>query len=97
MVKVNWTFKALEDIDEIAEHIAEYSSRYASQLIEDFFKKGDLLSNFPRMGRVVPEMRNRDIRELIHKNYRIIYYIIDASHIDILTVHHSSRPLDIND
>lgn len=96
MVKVNWTFKALEDIDEIAEHIAQYSSKYASQLVEDFFNKGDLLSSFPQMGRVVPEMRNEDIRELIYKGYRIIYYIVDASHIDIITVHHSSRPLDVD-
>ncbi|MEZ4939147.1 MAG: type II toxin-antitoxin system RelE/ParE family toxin [Crocinitomicaceae bacterium] len=59
--------------------------------------KGDLLSNFPGMGRVVPEMKNKDIRELIYKNYRIIYYIVDATHIDILTVHHSSRPLDVSD
>lgn len=41
MVKVNWTFKALEDIDEIAEHVAEYSSKYAEQIVEDLFGKGD--------------------------------------------------------
>ncbi len=96
MVKVNWTFKALEDIGAIAEHVAQYATKYAEQLVEDFFSKGDLLSNFPRMGRVVPEMKNKDIRELIHKSYRIIYYIVDATHIDVLTVHHSSRPLDVS-
>ncbi|MFK7903675.1 MAG: type II toxin-antitoxin system RelE/ParE family toxin [Chitinophagales bacterium] len=89
-------YKALEDIDEIAENISHYSSKYASQIVEEFFSKEPLLANFPRMGRVVPEMKNRDIRELIHKNYRIIYYIIDATHIDILTIHHSSRPLDVD-
>lgn len=97
MVKVNWTFKALEDIDGIAEYITQYSPKYASQIVDDFFKKGELLANFPRMGRMVPEMRNTDIRELIHKNYRIIYYIVDASHLDILTIHPSSKPLDVVD
>ncbi len=35
MVKVNWTFKALEGMDDIAEYIAQYSPKYASQIIDD--------------------------------------------------------------
>lgn len=53
------------------------------------------LSDFPLMGRAVPELNLEQIREIIHGNYRIIYRLL-TNEIEILTVHHSSRLLDIS-
>ena len=47
MVKINWTFK---DINEIAEHIAQYSQKYASQIVDDFFQKRRSAFQFPTNG-----------------------------------------------
>ncbi len=48
----------------------------------------------PELGRKVPEQDNFKIRELIEGNYRIIYqYNKHLNSIEIITVHHSSRPL----
>jgi toxin ParE1/3/4 len=59
--------------------------------------KAQLLRKFPSSGRTVPELQNRDIRELILGNFRIIYKTISNKRIDVLTVHHSARLLHEDD
>ncbi|MGD8595151.1 MAG: type II toxin-antitoxin system RelE/ParE family toxin [Gammaproteobacteria bacterium] len=44
------------------------------------------------MGRHVPEAERQDVRELLYKDYRIIYRI-KPEQVDILTVIHGSRDL----
>jgi plasmid stabilization system protein ParE len=45
----------------------------------------------PETGRIVPELENNEIRELIEGNYRIVYRVKAKDYVEILTVHHSSR------
>lgn len=92
MVEVNWTKQALENIDGIAEYIAQDSSRYAEIFVEKVFERAEILSTHSQAGRVVLELQNKTIRELILGNYRIIYKIYEK-YIDVLAVHHSSRKL----
>jgi toxin ParE1/3/4 len=91
MAEIRWTDQALTDIENIAEFIAKDSERYASIQIERFFDETAILEQFPYAGRVVPETKNRLIREIIMGNYRIIYKVVSKDVIDILTIHHSSR------
>ncbi len=46
-----------------------------------------------RSGKMVSEIDQDNIRELIEGSYRIIYKIVKDNQIDILTIHHSSRDL----
>lgn len=45
----------------------------------------------PHSGRIVPELSQKNIREIIKGNYRIIYSLKDDFTIIILTIHHSAR------
>lgn len=93
MAKVNWTFQALEDLDSITKRLTSYSRKYAARLVESIFERTDMLSQFPRMGRIVPEMNQESIRELIINKYRIIYSLPNVDTVDILAVHPSAIPL----
>jgi toxin ParE1/3/4 len=95
MVEVRWTNRALDDILNIAEFIAKDSERYAKMQVDRFFKRVEILEEFPNTGKIVPELNKKSIRELIEGNYRIIYKVVSKKHIDILTVHHSARLLNI--
>lgn len=95
MVKINWTQQSLSNIDDIADFIAKDSVKYAKLQVLRFIIAVDVLLENPKIGRVVPEIGNENIRELIQGNYRIIYKINSTSRIDILTVHHSRRILKI--
>ena len=92
MAEIKWTTQSLEDINSIAEYISKDSVRYAELFVEKIFYRTEILNKHPRTGRIVPEIEDESIRELILISYRIIYKIY-SSHIDILTVHHSARLL----
>ena len=47
------------------------------------------LIDFPQSGRIVPEIGDRSIREIILGNYRIIYRLRSEA-VEILTVHHGA-------
>ena len=50
------------------------------------------LKQFPMFGRKVPEYSDPSLREIIYKNYRIIY-LVKHKHLEIISVIHGSRKL----
>ena len=93
MAEVIWTESALVDLEDIGEYIAKDSVRYAELTVTRLFESPDILELNPRAGKVVPELQNETIRQIIRGSYRIIYHLVDKHRIDILTVHRSSRLL----
>ena len=93
MAEVKWTTQSLEGINSIAEYISKDSVRYAELFVEKVFERAEILNTHPRAGRMVPEIEDESVRELILISYRIIYKIYPLR-IDILTVHHSARLLE---
>lgn len=93
MVKIKWTKQAIEDIYSIREYYLPLSSRFADRVVDQIFLKEKLISAFPEAGRVVPELGNESVREVIFKQFRIIYIVFDSSNIHIISVHTSSKPL----
>ena len=53
-----------------------------------------MLNEFPQLGRIVPEIKDDNIREIILYSYRIIYRLNENS-IQIIAVMHGR--MDIND
>ncbi len=97
MAQINWTEQAVADIDSLTDFLAAQSETYAKIQVQRIFEKTDLLANLPHMGRVVPELEYVNVREILVGPYRIVYHVVSEQRIDILTVHHSARPLDIKD
>lgn len=96
MVQINWTAQSLDDIDNIAEFIAKDSEKYALIQVDRFFDSVKILNDQPLLGKPVPELDDKDIREILQGSYRIIYHILSENTIDVLTVHHSRRLLSNN-
>jgi len=94
-MKIIWTREALENIIEIENFISENNPQNAIEFTDSLINKCEYLIDNPNMGRIVPELPESNIRELIHKNYRIVYRYIDEE-IQILTVFEGHRllPLD---
>jgi toxin ParE1/3/4 len=95
MVKLIWTDQAITDLGDIGDYIAENSEKYAKLTVKKLFERPDILKTYPQAGRIVPEKNEENLRELIEGNYRIIYEIVSADQIDILTVYHSARDLKL--
>ncbi|MFN3840416.1 MAG: type II toxin-antitoxin system RelE/ParE family toxin [Cyclobacteriaceae bacterium] len=95
MVKLIWTDQAITDLGDIGDYIAENSEKYAKLTVKKLFERPDILKTYPQAGRIVPEKNEENLRELIEGNYRIIYEIVSADQINILTVYHSARDLKL--
>lgn len=95
MVKINWTLQAKNDLIAIAEYIAQDSKKYASIQVKRIRLKAKQITEFPESGKIVPELGDPKIRELLLGNYRIIYHLKSEERADILTVHHSARILKL--
>jgi len=95
-VKVIWVKEALERLTEIEEFIAQESPVKAEKFIDFLIEHTAIISQNPEIGRIVPEISNPIIREIIVKKYRIVYRI-NNNQIEILTVFEGHRLLRIDD
>ncbi|MBI1781286.1 MAG: type II toxin-antitoxin system RelE/ParE family toxin [Sphingobacteriales bacterium] len=91
MGEVRFTEQSVNDLEEIGRYISLDSTTYARLQIEKIISRTDILEIFPRIGRVVPELNNKSVREIIEGNFRIIYLIVNKQTVHILTIHHSAR------
>ena len=90
MTRVVWTRGAVEDVEAVKAYVARDSVRYATLLAERIVSAVDRLELFPESGRVVPEVGDESLREVIHGAYRIVYRI-KAESVEVVTVHHAAR------
>jgi toxin ParE1/3/4 len=95
-MRIIWSPLAVDRISEIAEYIAQDKASAAEKWIKTVFSRVEQLQSSPELGRVVPEIRNNQFRELIYGNYRIIYRI-EAEQISILTIRHGKQILPIKE
>ena len=95
-MKIIWSPLAVDRASEIAGYIAKDKSLAAEKWINNVFAKVEQLKNFPEIGRIVPEISDSDFRELIYKNYRVIYRI-DKKQISILTIRHGKQILPVDE
>jgi len=93
MVEIKWSSQAQRDLSIIAEFIAKDSKKYARITLEQIIERVDLLKDNPKQGRIVPEVKLSHIREIIYKNYRIVYHL-KSNAIFVITVHHTAMLFD---
>ena len=94
-MKIVWSPLALERVEDIARYIAEDNPDAAVRWVDDLFAPVERLADFPKSGRMVPEVGLPRIRELIFGAYRIIYSVKDQ--VDVLTVRRSSQLLRMSE
>ena len=92
-MKIVWTEPALCDLEGIRDYIRKDSEFYAQRFVEKIFAAVENLGRFPEIGRPVPEADDENIRELIYRDYRIMYRL-EKKRVLILTVIHGARDLD---
>jgi plasmid stabilization system protein ParE len=73
MVDIRWSPLATDDYDSIIRYYEKTAPKFAQNLAKKIIYIIENLSQFPKMGRIVPELENTEIREIIYRNFRIIY------------------------
>ena len=97
MSHFQWTDQAIECLAHIYHHIAQDSPQNAETFLEKLCDSVEMqLSVSLTIGRITPEIGNPLNREILYRNYRILYYIGDDGNKAYITqVQHGAKPLDI--
>lgn len=92
MRAIVWTRRAIQDVHGIREFIAQDSPHYAKLVAQRIVTAVERLQTLPESGRIVPELQQPNVREIIHQPYRIVYRLVE-NEVHILAVHHAARIL----
>lgn len=95
-MRILWSPLAIDRVAEIAEYIAADNPSAAENWVSTVFEKVEELKKFPEIGRVVPEIDNKSIRELVYGNYRIVYRV-EETRLSVLTVRHGKQILPVDE
>lgn len=95
-MKVVWTKEAIIKLNQIEDFISIDNPIAAVNLVDKLIELAEKLKKFPFKNRIVPELSLSQLREIIYKNYRIVY-LLKKNSIEILTVFESHKLLDIKD
>ena len=95
-MKIIWSPLAQHKLTEIAEYIAQDKPGAALDWVESVLDQVENLASFPNSGRDVPELKNKQYKELIIGNCRVIYKILEKE-IHILTIRNFKQLLSEED
>jgi len=91
--RVVWTAVAREAIQEALEFIAEDSAEGARKVLHAALDLASGLETLGDRGRIVPEIRDPDIREVFVYSYRLLYRV-KPGQITILGFLHGARDFE---
>ena len=70
-----------DDIKEIYKYVAKDSLKYANETANNLYSRIAELEISPYLGSYVPEISNKQYRELLYKSYRIVYSVFEEKNI----------------
>ena len=90
--KVILTPQAQDDLRDIVSFIAQNNPTRAKSFGNELIDLALTLAELPERGRVVPEISEPSVREIVHRPYRIIYEIFPEQNVVyVLRFWHGAR------
>jgi toxin ParE1/3/4 len=91
--KVVWSGTAWADLEQTADFISRDSPYYAAAFVRETRDAARSLARLAERGRMVPELGDPQIRELIVRNYRLIY-LVTSKVCEVVGFVHGARDLE---
>ncbi len=92
--RIKWSPKAIQSFEEICNYISKDSEYYASIFAKKINAIVKEIPRFPKLGRIVPEYQEENLREKIFQSYRIVYRL-KADIVEIVVISHGAKQLDV--
>lgn len=90
--RVVWTEQARRMLDDAVSYIAQDSRPAAERLLIQALEAASSLDLFSERGRLVPELNQPNVRQLLVQRYRLLYEVMPAE-VQILAFVHGARDL----
>ena len=96
-MKILISDSAFNDLESIREfYLHEGVPEIGIEFVIEIIRHIETLPDNPEIGRIVPEFNEKNIRELIHSPFRIVY-LKEGKVINIIRVWRSERLLNLTD
>ena len=93
-----WTGVAKRDIQSIYDYIARDSVYYAEEYTDKLINSVERLKDFPYSGRIVPEIGDKSVREVIYGSYRLMYHVDEETNtVSITQVSHGAQQFSLHE
>jgi plasmid stabilization system protein ParE len=86
-LRIVWSPTARRRAQAAVDYIALDRPQTSLEWLDGLVRRVELLRDFPRQGREVPEWHESSVREVFHAPYRVIYEVLD-DRVEILTLSH---------
>lgn len=90
MIEIVWSPRSVADLEEIRGYIASDSPAWAELTVRRLVASVERLRDFPDSGRIVPERRSPDLREVLYGAFRIVYRR-KSDVVEVVTVFRGTR------
>jgi toxin ParE1/3/4 len=91
--QIRWSPRAVSNLEDTCEYIAKDSAYYAALFAKKIISLVRTIPQFPTAGRIVPEYSDKNLRERIYKNYRIVYRL-SGEVVEVVAIIHGAKSLD---
>jgi toxin ParE1/3/4 len=88
--EIIWSPQAVEEVESIRDYISRDSPHFGVLTAQRIVGTVERLTRFPESGRIVPEFGDARLREVLWRNYRIVYRLSPMA-VEIVTVFHGAR------
>ena len=89
-LNIVWSLRAKRDLIEIGDYIGDDNPLAARKTVARLIAAAERAAGMPFSGRIVPEYRRKDLREMICGSYRVVYAAKD-NEIEIVTIFEGHR------
>lgn len=93
MNAIAWAAPAVDDVNALRTWLGRDSAALSDSVVETIFEAIEKVIPFPRIGRVVAEVGDETVRELLFRTFRIVYQVT-AQGIVVLGILYGGRPSD---
>ncbi len=94
MVEIRWSPLATDDFESVIKYYEKTAPKFAQNFAKKIIIIIENLHKFPKMGKIVLELEDAGIREIIYRNFRIIYRLKE-DFLEIARIIHGIRILRI--
>ncbi|MBN1801752.1 MAG: type II toxin-antitoxin system RelE/ParE family toxin [Candidatus Lokiarchaeota archaeon] len=95
MVEIRWSPVAADDLEAIINYYKNIAPKFAQNIAKKIIYIIENLRQFPKFGRIVPELEIAEVREIIYRNFRIVYRLKSIDILEISRIIHGSRILKL--
>ncbi|MFO7737286.1 MAG: type II toxin-antitoxin system RelE/ParE family toxin [Desulfatiglandaceae bacterium] len=88
--RVIWAYAAEADLEAVAEYIHRDSPAYAAAFLLQALEAGRSLTEFAERGHILPEFKDKKIRQIFVQSYRLIY-LVEDDRVSIVALIHGRR------